>query len=99
MSKPLIKDTFDEPEQVKENTLPATDEDLLKLIQKFSGFETPTKVVLQAIAIATYDCASAFRYADNYLNILKNKKQRKKLVLLESAPEFCINLKYLDFRN
>ncbi|MFB2770604.1 hypothetical protein ACE1AT_15120 [Pelatocladus sp. BLCC-F211] len=99
MSKPLIEDIFDEPEQVKEITSPATDEDLLKLIQKFSGFETPTKVVLQAIAIATYDCASAFRYADNYLNILKNKKQRKKLVLQESTPEFYINPKYVDFRN
>ncbi|RAM49534.1 MAG: hypothetical protein C6Y22_21785 [Hapalosiphonaceae cyanobacterium JJU2] len=95
----LIEDTFDEPEQVKETTLPATDEDLLKLIEKFSGFETPTKVVLQAIAIATYDCASAFRYADNYLNILKNKKQRKKLILQESAPEFYFNPKYVDFRD
>lgn len=99
MFKPLIEDTFDEPEQLRETISPATDADILKLIQKFSGFETPTKVVLQAIAIASYDCASAFRYADNYLNIIKNKKQRKKLVLQESAPEFCINPKYVDFRN
>jgi hypothetical protein len=99
MSKPLIEDTFDEPERVKDITLPATDRDLLNLIQKFSGVDTPTKVVLQAIAIATYDCASAFRYADNYLNILKHQKQRKKLLLLESEPEFCINPKYVDFRD
>lgn len=99
MFKPLIEDTFDEPEQLRETISPATDADILKLIQKFSGFETPTKVVLQAIAIASYDCASAFRYADNYLNILKNKKQGKKLVLLESEPEFCIDPKYLDFWN
>ncbi|BAZ67757.1 MAG: hypothetical protein KME28_15815 [Pelatocladus maniniholoensis HA4357-MV3] len=79
MFKPLIEDTFDQPEQVKDTTSPATDVDILKLIQKFSGFETPVKVVLQAIAIANYDCASAFRYADNYLNILKNKKQHQKV--------------------
>ncbi|OKH16449.1 hypothetical protein NIES592_02070 [Fischerella major NIES-592] len=98
MSKPLIEDSFDEPEREKETSLPATDADLLNLIQKFSGFETPTKVVLQAIAIASYDCASAFRYADNYLNILKNQKRRKKLLLLESELKFCINPKYVDFR-
>ncbi|MBW4644939.1 MAG: hypothetical protein KME23_18430 [Goleter apudmare HA4340-LM2] len=99
MSKQLVKETCNQPERVKEVSLPATDQDLLNLMQKFSGFEVPTNVVMQAMAIATYDCASACRYADNYLNILKNKKYRKKLLLLESAPEFCINQRYVDVPN
>lgn len=99
MSKQLVKNTENQIERVREVTLPATDQDLLDLMQKFSGFGVPPKVVMQAMSIATYDCASAFRYADNYLNILNNKKNRKKLLLLESAPEFCINPKYVGFRN
>ncbi|AFY30824.1 hypothetical protein [Calothrix sp. PCC 7507] len=99
MFEPLIEDNFDEIENVKEATLPATHGDLLNLMQKFSGSETPTKVVMQAIAIATYDRASAFRYADNYLDILKNKKKRKKLILLDSVPKFSMNLRYVDSWN
>jgi hypothetical protein len=99
MSKQLVEETYNQSERVKEVTVAATDQELLNLMQKFSGFEVPPKVVMQAMAIATYDCASAFRYADNYLNILKNKKHRKKLLLLESAPEFCIHPRYVGLRN
>ncbi len=101
MSKLLIEDNFDETEQVEELTIRATDEDFLTLMQKFSGSETPTKVVMQAMAIATYDRASAFRYADHYLDILKNKKKQKqkKLIVLDSVPKFSMNLRYADSWN
>ncbi|MBE9051667.1 hypothetical protein IQ243_14790 [Nostocales cyanobacterium LEGE 11386] len=93
MSKALIEDIFfndPESEWGEETALPATDRELLILTQKLSGFEIPIKVFLQAVAIAAYDCASAFRYADNYLAILqnKNKHKRKNLFLLRSASDF-----------
>ncbi|BAZ54132.1 hypothetical protein NIES4103_68170 [Nostoc sp. NIES-4103] len=88
MSKMLIEDISNESEWVEETTLPATDHELLILTEKFLGFEIPSKVFLQAMAIAAYDCAAAFRYTDNYLNILKNKNKRKNLLLLESSHGF-----------
>ena len=72
MYKTLIEDIFSDPEEVEETTFPATDKDLLILTEKFLGFEIPSKVFLQAIAIADYDGAGAFRYVDNYLTTLKN---------------------------
>ncbi|MBR8837710.1 MAG: hypothetical protein DSM106950_27810 [Stigonema ocellatum SAG 48.90 = DSM 106950] len=77
MHKVFIEEIFDVPEQEEKNALPATDEDLIALGEKFSGFEIPIGVFLQAIAIADYDAASAFRYADNYLTILKNADKSK----------------------
>ncbi|WP_404800451.1 hypothetical protein [Atlanticothrix silvestris] len=51
--------------------LPATDEELVLLTEKLLEVEVPTNVFFQAIAIAAYDYASAFRYADNFLNSFK----------------------------
>jgi hypothetical protein len=88
--KALIEDIFSDSEEAEEITFPATDQDLLILTEKFLGFEIPPKVFLQAIAIADYDCASAFRYVDNYLATRKNKNKRKhkSLLLLNSAVGF-----------
>ncbi|MDF5709814.1 MAG: hypothetical protein PUP90_19640 [Nostoc sp. S4] len=90
MSKALIEDIFNDSQEAQEITFPATDKDLLILTEKFLGFEIPSKVFLQAIAIAAYDCASAFRYVDNYLTTLKNKNKRKQknLVVFKSAVDF-----------
>jgi hypothetical protein len=91
--KALIEDIFYDSEGAEETTFPATDEDLLILTEKFLGFEIPSKVFLQAIAIADYDGAAAFRYVDNYLTALKNKKKRKhkKLLVLGSSTKFDNN--------
>ncbi len=51
--------------------LPATDEELVLLTERLVEVEVPTNVFFQAVAIAAYDCASAFRYADNFLNNFK----------------------------
>ncbi|MEH2315843.1 hypothetical protein [Nostoc sp.] len=82
MYKALIEDTFHDSEGAETTTFAATDKNLLVLIEKFLGFEIPPKVFLQAIAIADYDCAAAFRYVENYLTILKNKNKRKHKNLL-----------------
>jgi hypothetical protein len=100
MYKALNEDIyFNEPEQVEEMSLPVTEEDLLILMQKFSGYEIPAKVFSQAVAIATYDRASAFRYADNYVNILKNKNKRKHWLKLEPAPDFRLDKRFADVHN
>ncbi|MHC5739676.1 hypothetical protein [Nostoc sp.] len=90
MYKALIDDIFSDSEGAEETTFPATDEDLLILTEKFLGFEIPSKVFLQAIAIADYDGAAAFRYIDNYLTTLKNKNKRKhqKLLVLGCSTKF-----------
>ncbi|MEH2166275.1 MAG: hypothetical protein V7K41_06295 [Nostoc sp.] len=90
MYKALIDDIFSDSEGAEETTFPATDEDLLILTEKFLGFEIPSKVFLQAIAIADYDGAAAFRYVDNYLITIKNKKKRKqkKLLVLGYSTKF-----------
>lgn len=99
MSRMLNEDIFNEPEQVEETSIPVTEEDLFILMQKFAGYEIPTKVFSQAVAIAAYDRASAFRYADNYVNILKNKSKRKHWLLLEPAPDFRLDKRYADLQN
>lgn len=93
MYKTLIEDIFYDSEGTEETTFPATDEDLLILTEKFLGFEIPSKVFLQAIAIADYDGAAAFRYVDNYLITLKNKKKCKqhKLLVLGYSTKFDNN--------
>ncbi|MEH2036431.1 hypothetical protein [Nostoc sp.] len=93
MYKALIDDIFSDSEDTEETTFPATDEDLLNLTEKFLGFEIPSKVFLQAIAIADYDGAAAFRYVDNYLITLKNKNKRKqkKLLVLGCSTRFDNN--------
>ncbi|MBD2336451.1 hypothetical protein H6G64_05535 [Calothrix sp. FACHB-156] len=99
MSRALNEEIFNEPEQVEEVSLPVTEEDLFVLLQKFAGYEIPTKVFSQAVAIAAYDRASAFRYADNYVNILKNKTKRKQWLKLEPAPDFRLDQRYADLQN
>ncbi|AUB34607.1 hypothetical protein COO91_00436 [Nostoc flagelliforme CCNUN1] len=93
MYKALIEDIFSDPEETEETTFPATDKDLLILTEKFLGFEIPSKVFLQAIAIADYDGAAAFRYVDNYLTTLKNKNKpkHKKLLVLGASTKYDNN--------
>jgi hypothetical protein len=79
MSKVLIDDILDEPELAEEAAVPATDLELLLLTEKITSFEIPTQVFLQAVAIAAYDCASAYRYADNYLISHQNKQKNLRL--------------------
>ncbi|MFN6465331.1 MAG: hypothetical protein RMZ41_026410 [Nostoc sp. DedVER02] len=96
MYRALIEDIFSDPEETEETeeiTFPATDKDLLILTEKFLAFEIPSKIFLQAIAIADYDGAAAFRYVDNYLTTLKNKNKRKhkKLLVLGASTRFDHN--------
>jgi hypothetical protein len=88
MSKALIEDIFNEPEWSEETAFPATDNELLILTQRLSGFEVPIKVFLQAVSIAAYDCASAFRYAENYLTTAHKQEKSKNLFLFRSSAEF-----------
>ncbi|QLE55674.1 hypothetical protein [Nostoc sp. TCL26-01] len=81
MYKVLIDDIYHNPEW-SEDTIPATDNDLLVLTQRLSHQRVPTKVFFQAIAIAAYDGASAFRYADNYLTSVKHKHKRRNIFSL-----------------
>jgi hypothetical protein len=76
-----FEDSFDSSDWVEPAAVPATDEDLLILTQKLSNHLVPTQVFFQAVAIAAYDGASAFRYADNYLTSAKHKNRRKNAVL------------------
>jgi hypothetical protein len=85
MSKALIEDIFYDPEWSEDATFPATDNDLLILTQQLSHQEVPPKVFFQAIAIAAYDCASAFRYANNYLDSVKRKHKRKNILMLRKC--------------
>jgi len=87
MSKALIDDIFNEPEWAEETAVPATDRELLLLTERISSFEIPIQVFLQAVAIAAYDCKSAFRYADNYLTTHK-KNKRKNLRVFKSLRNF-----------
>jgi hypothetical protein len=90
MSKALIEDISNEPEWAEEIALPATDKELLLLTETISRFEIPIQVFLQAVAIAAYDCASAFRYADNYLST-HQKNKRKKVRLFRPLHDFDNN--------
>ncbi len=85
MSQVLIEDNFDSSDWTETATVPATDEDLLILTQKLSNHLVPTKVFFQAVAIAAYDGASAFRYADNYLSSAKHKHKRRNVLLLRKS--------------
>lgn len=87
MSKALIDDIYNEPEWAEEVAVPATDRELLVLTERISSFEIPIQVFLQAVAIAAYDCASAFRYADNYI-MNHQKSKRKNLRLLKPLRNF-----------
>ncbi|WP_017652454.1 hypothetical protein [Fortiea contorta] len=88
MSKALIQDIFSNPEEWEETALPATDKDLLVLTERLLEFEIPTQVFFQAIAIAAYDSASAFRYFDNYLATTKKKNKIRNLLLSRSRKNF-----------
>ncbi|MGH1396109.1 MAG: hypothetical protein ACRAVC_19075 [Trichormus sp.] len=87
MFKAVIEDIFYDPDGSEDASLPATDGDLLILTQRLCDQEVPTKVFFQAIAIAAYDGAAAFRYADNYLARVKRQRQRrrKNVVLLRRS--------------
>ena len=65
----------------QEIALPASNRDLVILAETLTNFEIPLNVLLQAMAIAAYDGAAAFRYADNYLNNLKNQHYLQNLLV------------------
>jgi hypothetical protein len=90
MPKAFIDGLFDPPEQEEKDSFPATDEDLIAFAEKFSSFEVPYKVFLQAISIAAYDIAAACRYADNYLTTKKNVNKSKNSFHKQREPYFKI---------
>ncbi|MHC5863354.1 hypothetical protein [Nostoc sp.] len=57
-----------------EATVAATEEESVILAEKLTQVAIPLHVLLQALNIAKYDKAAAFRYADNYLNKIRNKE-------------------------
>lgn len=65
----------------QEIALPASNRDLVILAETLTNFEIPLNVLLQAMAIAAYDGAAAFRYADNYLSNLKNQHYLQNLLV------------------
>ncbi|WP_414569357.1 hypothetical protein [Nostoc sp. CCY 9925] len=68
-----------------ETTVAATEEESVILAEKLTQVAIPLEVLLQALNIAKYDKAAAFRYADNYLN--KGKKLKMVLIKSLSAVE------------
>ncbi|WP_292792378.1 hypothetical protein [Nostoc sp. NMS7] len=57
-----------------EATVAATEEESVILAEKLTQVAIPLQVLLQALNIAKYDKAAAFRYADKYLNNIKKSK-------------------------
>ncbi|MBW4457350.1 MAG: hypothetical protein KME55_34425 [Nostoc indistinguendum CM1-VF10] len=52
----------------------ATEEESVILAEKLRQVAIPLQVLLQALNIAKYDKAAAFRYADKYLNDTRKSK-------------------------
>ncbi|WP_265276916.1 hypothetical protein [Nostoc sp. KVJ3] len=52
----------------------ATEEESVILAEKLTQVVIPLPVLLQALNIAKYNKAAAFRYADKYLKNIKNSK-------------------------
>jgi len=50
-----------------ETAVAATEEESVILAEKLTQVAIPLEVLMQALNIAKYDKAAAFRYADNYL--------------------------------
>jgi hypothetical protein len=65
-----------------ETTVAATEEESVLLAEKLTQVAIPLKVLMQALNIAKYDKAAAFRYADNYL---KKTKKRKWIFVRDSS--------------
>ncbi|MCC5612406.1 hypothetical protein LC612_38300 [Nostoc sp. CHAB 5834] len=57
-----------------EATVAATEEESVILAEKLTQVAIPLYVLLQALNIAKYDKAAAFRYADKYLKNIKKSK-------------------------
>ncbi|MBD2532520.1 hypothetical protein H6G97_24225 [Nostoc flagelliforme FACHB-838] len=57
-----------------EATVAATEEESVILAEKLTQVAIPLYVLLQALNIAKYNKAAAFRYADKYLNDIKKSK-------------------------
>lgn len=73
----------------------ATQDDLVNLAEKLTQGAVPLKVLLQALNIATYDKAAAFRYANQYLN----KTKKHKWVLLKNPNRVTSSIQGLEYRN
>ncbi|MBE9208866.1 hypothetical protein IQ244_20430 [Nostoc sp. LEGE 06077] len=58
----------------------ATEEESVFLAEKLTQVAIPLEVLLQALDIATYDKAAAFRYAEQYLS----KTRKRKWIILKS---------------
>ncbi|NEU84238.1 hypothetical protein [Nostoc sp. UIC 10630] len=57
-----------------EATVAATEEESVILAEKLTQVAISLSVLLQVLNIAKYDKAAAFRYADRYINNIKNSK-------------------------
>ncbi|WP_414573886.1 hypothetical protein [Nostoc sp. CCY 9925] len=57
-----------------ETTVAATEEESVILAEKLTQVAIPLEVLLQALSIAKYDKSTAFQYADNYLNKIRNRE-------------------------
>ncbi|MCC5639001.1 hypothetical protein LC593_24850 [Nostoc sp. CHAB 5844] len=67
----VTQQTGDEP---LETAIAATEEESVLLAEKLTQVAIPLEVLMQALNIAKYDKAAAFRYADQYLNKTKKRK-------------------------
>ncbi|MCC5661612.1 hypothetical protein LC608_32635 [Nostoc sp. XA010] len=64
-----------------EATVAATEEESVILAEKLTQVAIPLYVLLQALNIAKYDLAAAFRYADKYLT----NTRKSKWVIIKTA--------------
>ncbi|MBD2472624.1 hypothetical protein H6G90_34295 [Nostoc sp. FACHB-145] len=68
-----------------ETSVPATEEESVILAEKLTQVAIPLEVLLQALNIAKYDKAAAFRYADNHLNKTRKKPRKSKWVVIKAS--------------
>ncbi|MCC5639788.1 hypothetical protein LC593_28980 [Nostoc sp. CHAB 5844] len=68
-----------------ETAVAATEEESVILAEKLTQVAVPLEVLMQALNIAKYDKEAAFRYADNYLNLLVNQTRKPKWIAIKSG--------------
>ncbi|BAY20157.1 hypothetical protein NIES21_60270 (plasmid) [Anabaenopsis circularis NIES-21] len=68
-----------------ETAVAATEEESVILAEKLTQVAIPLEVLMQALNIAKYDKAAAFRYADNYVSGIINQTRKPKWIVIKAG--------------